>query len=160
MCNSYHKDTIFTITTFIAFALLVLGCEFAGFLDMPNHMARAFVLKECLLGSGASEACSNFSYSFSLFPFMLADLVLVGFLSLASVFVAEKLAVVFLIGLLIFSWNRLYLAVHGRVSWPWLLAVPMFYSNFLFNGFYAYLLSLALCMFGSVFGTLREIAKA
>ena len=125
--------------------LYVFAFRFNGFLDLPNHMARAYIMLHCFNG-GAAAVCQHFQVSFVPVPFLLADLTLVASLAVFSVGVAEKVAVFFLLVLTIAAWYLLYNELNGSRAAGYLAGLALVLNNFLYNGFYAYVFSVALAL--------------
>ena len=136
-------------------AYLVLPCLLAGgyvfafrfneFLDLLDHMAQAYVMLH-RFNRVTTAVCQHFQVSFVPGPFLLASLTLVASLPVFSVGAAEQAAVFFLLVLTIPAWYLLYSELNGSRPAGDLAGLALVLSNFLYNGFYAYVPSVALAL--------------
>lgn len=132
------------IPAFLA-ALFIFAFPFAGLLDMPNHLARAYVIKSCLWDT-ASPVCAHYALNFTLTPYMLSDAPVVALLMLFQPLTAEKSAVFFAFLLFIASWYCLSRKVVGTVNIAYLAGLSLALNNYINNGFYAFWVSQSLAL--------------
>lgn len=132
------------IPVFLA-ALFIFTFPFAGLLDMPNHLARAYIIKSCLLDT-ASPVCAHYSLNFTLTPYMLSDAPVVALLMLFQPLTAEKSAVFLAFFLFIASWYCLSGKVAGTVNIAYLAGLSLALNNYINNGFYAFWVSQSLVL--------------
>ena len=126
-------------------AVYVFSFRFNGFLDLPNHLARAQIMLSCFHGSGP-ELCTNYEIGFVPIPFLFADMTLIAALAVFPPLIGEKVAVFFLLLLTTAGWFALYNRVNGSRPIGYLAGLILLLNNFLYNGFYAYLMSIALAL--------------
>jgi len=127
-------------------AIYVFPFKFNGLLDMPNHMARAFIMKTCLLDS-TNPLCSHYIVSFKPSTFFLSDLTLVGYLLLFPPLLAEKFALFFVLALFIVSWYILYRRINGSINIGYVAGLSLILNNYIYSGFYPYFLSVTAALF-------------
>lgn len=121
-------------------AIYVFSFKFNGLLDMPNHLVRSYIMKTCFLDS-TNPLCANYIVSFVPSTFILSDLTLVGYLLLFPPLLAEKFALFFALASFILSWYVLYRRINGTINIGYLAGLLLILNNYIYNGFYAYILS-------------------
>lgn len=154
-CSS-SKLLLWIAPPYIACAIFAFGVHYAGLLDLPNHMARAYLLLNCS-SAQLIPACSTYVINLQPIPYLFSDLLLVLSLKVFPVFTAEKVCVFFALSLLTVGWQLLFYRVVGKYNPAYLAGLLMLFSNFLYNGFFGYVVSLALALiFISIWWRHRE----
>ena len=129
-------------------ALGLIWCfNFGATLDLPNHLARANILNNCLF-SHSGSSCDYFNVSFVPIPYFLSDCILSLILKIVpSSILSEKVALTLAILILSHAWTKLYYSVNNRFDCFWILGAPFLVSNFLLTGFFAFVLSIAISLY-------------
>jgi hypothetical protein len=147
-----YGTALYLVFPLLFAAAYVFAFDYNGYLDLPEHMARAHVLLSCLPKGLANLAfCDQFTVTWSFLPYFFSDTVLMGSLYLFPPLLAEKVAIFVLIGLFVCGWFVLYRTVVGDINIGYLTGLLLVLNNYLFGGFFAYVLSLSLCMFWIAF---------
>lgn len=144
--TSRFQPYLWLVVPCLLVAVYVFPFDFNGLLDMPNHMARADIMRKCLLGSTDNICDAYIVKPIPITPFF-ADLSLMAFLSIFRPFFAEKMAIFCLLCLFITGWYLLYQRINSSINVGYLAGLSLVITNYLYNGYYAYLLSINLALF-------------
>lgn len=145
LISKYLFSHLWLTVPCLILSIYVFAFDFNGFLDMPNHLARGDILRKCFFGKNV-EICSSFVIVFNPLPPFISDLTLVLFLAVFPALFAEKVAIYGILILFVTAWYLLYRRVNGSVNAGYVAGLSLVISHYLYNGFYAFLLSVDLAL--------------
>jgi len=145
-----NKSLFGVIIPCILIAVYILSFKFNGFLDMPNHLARAFIMLKCIKNPG-DALCDNYVIKILPTSYFFSDATLMLYLQFFPYLIAEKIAIFNLLVLFIISWYFLYKEINSSINIGYLAGLSLIINNYLYTGFYAYLISITLCLFWLTF---------
>ncbi|MBN8548736.1 MAG: hypothetical protein J0M12_05440 [Deltaproteobacteria bacterium] len=121
-------------------AAYIFGFSYPAAMDLPNHLARAFVLDSCMSGS-QSTMCQNFLAEFRPISYFFADYSIILLLKIfPNPFWAGKIALFLVLSLNLVGWYVLFRKVRGEMNAAYVAGLLLLFNNFFYKGFYAYLL--------------------
>lgn len=137
--------------------LSVLPFASGGTLDLPDLLGRAHVLGNCLLDSSSLSACDHYAVAFHPVPYILNEFFLFALTKTFPVWLVERAALLLLLTIFMSGWYRLYSVVNQKVGMGFIASLILVFNNFYYQGFYSFLLSIALCFWWlSFWWTVRE----
>ena len=90
--NRYWTDAKWYLVPLLLLAGYCFCFPYSLGMDLPNHVARAYILEKCL-GGASSPLCDNFSLRFVPLPYFFSDLLISLLLKVFPIFLADKVAV-------------------------------------------------------------------
>ncbi len=120
--------------------IFVFGFRYPAAMDMPNHLARAHILNSCL-EQQRSALCDNFQVQFKPISYFFPDYTLMLLLRIVpSEFAAGNIAIFLMLLINLVGWYCLFREVNSRCNPAYVAGLALLMNNFLYKGFYAYLL--------------------
>lgn len=139
------SSLFFKILTAWVVLLYILPFEYSATLDLPNHLARAKILLTCF-SQPEMPVCAHYVVKFIPVPYILADSILLLLEAVLPASYVERAAIALLMLGYLFSWTKLFLAVHPQKNIAYYAGLLFTFNCFLAKGFFAYLLSINLCL--------------
>lgn len=140
------RRNAWAIIPIVLVAIYIFAFKFNGLLDMPNHLARAHIMRTCIVDPN-NPLCNHYFTKISPFPYFLSDVTLMAYLSFFPPLLAEKIALFVLLSLFIISWYLFYKKINGSINIGYIAGLSLVLNNYFYNGFYAYLFSVVLALF-------------
>lgn len=121
-------------------ALYIFAFRFPAAMDVPSHLARAFILNTCISG-GSEPLCQNFATKFYPVSYFFPDFLLMLLLRVTSdPYFAGNILLFLMLSINLAGWFFLFTRIHSRPNAAYIAGLFLLLNNFFYKGFYAYLL--------------------